>query len=350
MDYRDIAGAEVAKRALVLACAGGHGVILAGSEGAPVTELVEALPTIMGDVTAEEASAADEAVRRARGICDGLAELLAHEPPPAERAKLERELERRTAAFDELDRAMYSFMAGLRPITTVPASAPLGDVLGGGRPPVPGAVTWAHGGVLHLKDAQDMGKMYLESIKTCAVDNEVRLVRADGVYTFPSRFMTVASCGQDREGVRHVLRSLADVCPIACAVDRDGFDLSGRMDSDTMRDQVMAGRELAGWRQAHGVQTDCRAIFEALPTHAERLLEHHAERLGLSGDDVRRAATVARTAADVAGREEIGENDIVEGLGFVPRVTTLCHPERGPERVDEVQLPAREAGLPEEER
>ncbi len=300
----DIRGQPLAKRALEVAAAGGHGLLLIGPPGTGKTLLARRLPGLL--------------------------------PPLREAERLE--------SFCILDAA--GVVAPEAPIPDQPPfraphhTASAAGLLGGGHPIRPGEVSLAHHGVLFLDELPEFDRRCLEALREVLEQGVVRIARAHGTWELPARFQLVAAanpcaCGgygtpgrdcrcDDAALARYQRRlggPLVDRVDLVVVVGEVPWAvLNGPIDgptSATVRDRVSQARAR---QAARGVRDNAAipdAHLEALVAaepDALRLLGRAVERLHLSARVARRLLRVARTIADLEGRETTALADVAEAL------------------------------------
>ncbi len=310
-DFADVIDQEMAKRAFVIAASGNHGLLMVGPPGSGKSMMAKRMPSILAPLTEEEQAEA----------------LLIH-----------------SVAGQDLE----SIRKGHRPFRSPHHAITMGGLVGGGRPVRPGEASLAHRGVLFLDELPQFGPSVLQALRQPMEEHEVRLVRVDGTYVFPSDFMLVAAANPCPCGY---LGDPDHVC--ACSASRvqayqariggplmDRIDVlvdvarpaSGRIiagangeSSQQMAEQVTAAREYGSWRRAREEQQKpdrARTVPELhLDAQAQKTLEGIARRLGLGGRNIVRIARVARTIADMAQSREVQQDHVMEACAFRTRTS-----------------------------
>ena len=297
----------MAKRAMVIAASGRHGMLMVGPPGAGKTMLARRMPGILPPLTEEERAEA----------------LLVH-----------------SVAGQPIE----AIARGVRPFRAPHHSISAGGLVGGGRPVLPGEISLADKGVLFLDELPEFANNVLQSLRQPMEDREVRIVRVDGVYTFPCDFQLVAAanpcpCGhlgdpgyqctcapsRIQSYQAKIGGPLMDRIDVVCDVARPSSDkvIKGRVGLGTaeMALMVTEARERADWRQARLDEHDLRDPVASahMGPKALETFETYARRLCLGGRAIARVARVARTVADVEGHDEVVTGDLVEALGFRSR-------------------------------
>jgi len=306
-DLADVRGHQQPLRALEIAAAGGHNLLLEGPPGSGKTMLARRLPSLLPPLSREEAFE----VTRIHSVAG---------------------LHRRGGLVTS-----RPFRA---PHHTISASG----LVGGGQVPMPGEASLAHNGVLFLDELSEFGRPSLEALRQPIEDGYVAVVRGQRALQFPTRFALVAAtnpcpcgfagserpctCGE-AELARHRRRlsgPLLDRLDVRTTVQRaTAAELAApaRSSSQEMRERVLAARErqlhrLAGTGARCNGQLDARLIRSHLAASAaaRQLLgaAYDAGSFSARGHD--RVLRVARTIADLDGRERVETDDVMQAIAF----------------------------------
>jgi magnesium chelatase family protein len=306
-DFADVRGQEDAKRALEIAAAGGHNLLMIGPPGAGKTMLARRLPGILPPPTFEEALEVTQ-VHSAAGIGSGR---LATERP---------------------------FRA---PHHTVSAQG----LVGGGSTPRPGEITLAHRGVLFLDELPEFSRMAIDALRQPLEEGRVEIMRGQRALEFPANATVVAACNRcpcarppDTCGctspelgryLRRLSGPLLDRIDLVCnveavpAVELVAREGEARTKSARVRARVVAARErqrarLAGTDALCNGDMDGRLTRRQVPLDAvlaARLLAVRGT-ANLSGRAHDRILRVARTIADLADRDQVTVTDLDEALSY----------------------------------
>jgi len=311
-DIADVRGQEHAKRALEIAAAGGHALLLRGAPGCGKTMLAHRLPGLLPPLSFDDALEVTQ-IHSAAG-------LLSRDIP------IIRE----------------------RPFRAPHHSASTAGLLGGGNPPRPGEVSLAHRGVLFLDELPEFGRHCLDSLRQVLEAHRVVVARARMSCTFPAHFQLVAAanpcpCGWLGSGAKDcrcddlvVSRYEARLSgPLLDRIDLHAWlrpvpwqQLDAKQtgdssaDSAEIRKRVVAARDRQMKRS--GGQIACNAeipdnradaLIDATP-EARALLGRAVEKLGLSARAARRVLKLARTIADLAHESKTTVSAVAEALGY----------------------------------
>ncbi len=310
-DFDEVKGQHHVKRALEVAAAGNHNLLMVGPPGTGKSMLAKRIPTIMPDMTEEEAIETTK-IHSITGMLDP------------------------RRAF----------------LTTRPFRAPhhtISDagLLGGGTNPGPGEVSLAHHGVLFLDELPEFRRQTLEVMRQPMEDGQVTISRAAGSLTFPSRFMLVAAMnpcpcgyyGDPKRSCRCSARQIENYRqrisgPLLDRIDLhvevplvEFHELSSNTNtgepSATIRQRVVAARQIQHERfrksgHSSNAAMTSRQVRQHCQLDAESTgyLEHAMEEMSFSARAHDRIHKVARTLADLAGSINIRPQDILEAIQY----------------------------------
>jgi magnesium chelatase family protein len=310
LDFSDVKSQESVKRALTIAAAGGHNVMMIGPPGTGKTMLAQRMATIMPDLT--------------------LAESL--------------ETTRVYSAVGLLDKGKA--LVAIRPVRTPHHTASGPSLVGGGPQPRPGELSLAHHGILFLDEFAEFPRNVLEMIRQPLEDGSVTISRAKGTLRFPARFILIAamnpcpcgyfgsdqrrckcSPGQIERYLAKISGPLMDRIDIHCDVAPVSFhrlrDVADGTPSKQIRQQVVAVRQIQSNRFGKDV-----LMTNATMTHrdvqkyckidnaGQQILKHAMSEFGLSARAHDKICKVARTIADLENNDSIRPEHLSEAIGY----------------------------------
>ena len=309
-DFADVRGQKGAKRALEIAAAGGHNVLMIGAPGSGKTMLARRLPSILPPLTLDEALETTK-IHSVAGKIGAHRGLLAERP----------------------FRAPHHLSSQVA-------------LIGGGQSPRPGEVSLAHNGILFLDELPEFPKEVLEVLRQPLEEGQVQITRVSGTEVFPARFMLVCAmnpckcgwyghpsgrCRCTEQEVRRYLSRLSgplldriDLHINVPAVPYEELQAGASpVTSARMRERVLAARAVqqARYAEVPYCRTNADLSGSLLEKHCrmgapERaFLREAVQRLALSARAYTRILRISRTIADLAGSESIGVPHLAEAIG-----------------------------------
>ncbi|MDY7032367.1 MAG: YifB family Mg chelatase-like AAA ATPase, partial [Thermodesulfobacteriota bacterium] len=310
VDFNEVKGQEHVKRALEIAAAGGHNVIMIGPPGSGKTMLARRIPTILPDMSFEEAIETTK-IHSVMGLVDN-----------------------------------NSALVVTRPFRSPHHTISDAGLIGGGQIPKPGEVSLSHNGVLFLDELPEFKKNVLEVMRQPMEDGRVTISRAVTSLTYPAQFMLVAAmnpcpcgfytdshheCGCTSPQVQKYKAKISG--PLLDRIDihievpsvryKDLSDDRSGESSETIKKRINAARDTQ-MNRLKGKKIHCNAQMQSrdikrycnIGEGSKRLLETAIDKLGLSARAYNRILKVARTIADLEGRSEISSDHVSEVIQY----------------------------------
>ena len=309
MDFSDIKGQYLPKRAVEIAVAGNHNLLMVGPPGAGKTALAKRMPTILPPLTEDECM-------ELTMIYSIIGELNSDNP-----------------------------LITQRPFREVHQAVTKSGLIGGGVLPKPGEITLANKGILFLDEIAEFKREVLETLRQPMEEKRIKILRERGDYEFPAEFLLVAAmnpcpCGcypdknrcqctdnQIKKYLNRISQPLLDRIDLCVEVAKVPYEaltnFNQEESSKIIRERVMKAREIQKVRYKNmDIQTnaymDAKQIKEIciLDEEGEKIMEHAFVKMELTARSYHKVLCVARTIADLEGKENIESRHLREALSY----------------------------------
>lgn len=317
LDFSDVRGQFKVRRAVEIAAAGGHNMIMVGPPGAGKSMIAKRIPSILPPLTLEEA--------------------------------LETTKIHSVAGLTSKRKGMHSSLIVQRPFRSPHHTITDVALVGGGTNPHPGEISLAHNGVLFLDELPEYKRSALEVMRQPLEDRHITVARTKETVDYPASFMLVAAmnpcpCGhygdnnpahpctctpaQVHRYLSKISGPLLDRIDIQCEIEAVPYeqlrDTAPGESSAAMRERVLKARAIQNERFKHSKLVHCNAMMNskmvrqycALDDECDKLLELTMAKLGLSARAYDRILKVARTIADIEGSEHIQKKHLLEAISY----------------------------------
>ncbi|MGC4019899.1 MAG: YifB family Mg chelatase-like AAA ATPase [Muricomes sp.] len=308
-DYSDIQGQSMVKRAMEVAAAGGHNLLLVGPPGSGKSMAAKRIPGIFPPMTLEESM----------------------------------EITKIYSIMGQIDKE--SPLVCRRPFRSVHHTSTKASLIGGGLIPTPGEISLAHNGVLFLDELPEFQRGVLEVLREPLEERQIRIARTHGSYTFPADFILIAAmnpcpcgcypdlgrCTCTPSQIQNYLGKISqpfldrmDLCVEAPKVNYESLSGKNKEENSlSIRERVCRAREIQNGRyEGTGIKTNAMLSVKELERYCVlgekegKLMKQAFVALGLTARTYHKILKVARTIADLDGMERIGEKHIKEAIGY----------------------------------
>lgn len=307
-DFKEVAGQFEAKRALEIAAAGGHNVLIMGPPGSGKSMLAKRMPSIMPKLSYEE-----------------ILEL--------------------TKIYSVSNAPILEEVVNSRPFRSPHHSTSIAALCGGGQKLTPGEISLAHRGILFLDELPEYKRNVIESIRAPLEDKQVQISRVAGTVTYPAFFILLAAfnpCPCGFYGVKNKTCScnpldvkryqskisgpMLDRFDIQVVVNQVPYDdlrknTNGEKSLD-IRKRVTMARDLQGKRYKNELKLNSDMTnkeikeYSKLDSESEEILELAYNNMNLSARALNSVLKISRTIADIEGTEKIGKKHVIEALSY----------------------------------